>query len=259
MINGLDFITFWSAVEGNGITTNIGYIDHATGNKKPAYYHYQMMADNFKGQVAASTTNLPNVKSFGSKNGEHIAVFILNEELAGTHNFTVRLNTTAVTGTPPLKINVNAGVNAEYSGSIGNQSSLLLVFDAQGVIRKTYEYSLTNHAMANLAPTETLYNATGVASNSEKGVFEIRNVYPNPATDKFTLVVNKGENVGTEEEVQVELINLLGQVVYSEKLAFLNGKEAIGLTPGIANGEYIIRVKEGEKDNFLVKKLIVLQ
>ena len=57
--------------------------------------------------------------------------------------------------------------------------------------------------------------------------------------------------------MQVQVINLLGQVVYDKNFTFLTGKEEVQLSPAIANGEYIIRVKEGEKDNYLVKKLIV--
>jgi hypothetical protein len=258
MKNGLDFMNLWSVVEGNGTSTNIGYIDPATGNKKPAYYHFKLMAENFKGEVATCTTNQPTtVKSFGSKNGQQVSVLILNENLTGTYNYTVRLNTEPVSGANPLKINVNAGIAAEYAGSITNQASILLVFNAQGAIIKKYEYSLAGNAMANLAPTLTQFNATGIASNSsENGVFEIKNVYPNPAQDKFTLALSKG-SLAPEAEMEVQIINLLGQEVYNKKLTFLTGKEEIKLAPDMANGEYIVRVKEGERDNYLVKKIIV--
>ncbi|HEY0030525.1 MAG TPA: hypothetical protein VGC65_07195, partial [Bacteroidia bacterium] len=42
---GVDFINLWSVIEGgSSIEDNCGYIDSPTGNKKPLYYHFQMMA-----------------------------------------------------------------------------------------------------------------------------------------------------------------------------------------------------------------------
>lgn len=259
MKNSVDFVTLWSVVEGNGITTNIGYIDPSTGIKKPVYHHFKLMAENFKGESVNCTTGQSTVKSFGSKNDQQISVLIMNQNLTGNSNYTVRLNTTAITGTNPLKINVNAGIAAEYTGTIANQSTILLVFNSAGNIVKKYEYSLTGHAIANLEPTLTEYNnTTDVASNGGNGIFEVRNIYPNPAPGKFTIALNKG-SIGADEEVEVQLINILGQEVYNKKLTFLTGKEEVNLSPALANGEYIIRVKEGRKDNYHVKKIIVQQ
>lgn len=258
MKSGLDFMTLWSVTEGNGITTNIGYIDPTTGVKKPAYHHFKMMAENFKGEVANCVSSDASVKSFGSKNAQQVSVMIMNENLTGTSNFTVRLNNEGISGSNNLKINVNAGIAAEYTGTISNQSSVLLTFNSQGSIVRMQEYSLAGHAVANLAPTVTEFNLTSVASNNPgAGVFEVKNVYPNPAPGKFTLALNKGGNVGVDEEVEVQIINLLGQEVYNKKHTFLTGKEEVQLSPAIANGEYIVRVKEGEKDNYLVKKLMI--
>ncbi len=257
MKNSVDFINIWSVVEGNGIVTNIGYIDHATGIKKPAYYHFKMMAENFKGEVANCTPSKANVKAFGSKNGQQICVMIMNQELAGTHNFTVRLNTGAIESSNALTVKVDAGIATEYSGTIGGQSSALLIFNTQGALVKMYEYSLGTHAIANLPPTVTEFStATDVASNGGAGVFEVKNIYPNPAPGKFTLALNKG-GVGADEEIEVQVINILGQEVFNKKYTFLTGKEEIYLNPAIANGEYIVKVKEGNKDNYQIKKLMI--
>lgn len=155
MKRGLDFINIWSVVEGNSIVNNIGYIDPSTGNKKPSYHHFKLMAENFKGTVATCTTNQSNVKSFGSQDAQQISVIIMNEDISINHNYTVRLNTAAIAGTSSLKINVNAGLPAEFTGTLSNQSTILLIFNSQGSIVKKYEYSLQGHAFANLPPTLT--------------------------------------------------------------------------------------------------------
>lgn len=256
MKNGVDFINLWSVVEGNTTATNIGLVDPDTYNKKPSFFHFKLLAENFKGTYANGTTNQLTVKSFGSKDASQISVLILNEDQINNFNFTVRLNTDKVNKPNALTININAGVSNEYVGQISSQSSILLIFNSAGMVIKKYEYSLTGNAIANLPPTYTEFIPTSVASNSDNRTFEVKNIYPNPSAGTFTIVLNKG-NAATEEDMEVQLINMLGQLVYSKKLSFLNGKEEIELAPDIASGEYIIRVKEGEKDNYLVKKLMI--
>ena len=162
MKKGVNFMTIWSVIEGNSQVLNIGYIDPTTGNKKPAYYHYQMMASSFNGNVASATSNQSKVKTFASQSSQYTTVMIMNQELTTNHNFTVRLNSAAIAGNNSLKINVNANINIEYNGVINNQSSMVLTFNAAGVLVKKVEYTIIN-AAANQAPTVTEYNG-GVAS-----------------------------------------------------------------------------------------------
>jgi len=153
MKHGLDFINIWSVVEGNNTALNIGYIDPTSGNKKPAYYHFKMLAENFSGAYANGTSNQPNVKSLGSKSAQNISVMIMNQELGANYNFTLRLNTGAVSGNNPLKININANTPVEYNDVITNQTSILLTFNLQGVLVKKCIYSLAGHAAFNLPPS----------------------------------------------------------------------------------------------------------
>lgn len=174
---GVDFVNLWSIVEGNSVASNKGYIDPATGNKKPLFHHFRLMADNFKGNNANCTDNQANVKSFGCKDEQQISVLILNEDLTGNYPYTVKLNTSAISGANALKVNVDAGISAEYTGVLPSQSSVLLTFNSAGVITKKCEYSLLNHAVAGLAPTCTEFitsasayspadNAINVAGNT---------------------------------------------------------------------------------------------
>jgi len=52
----------------------------------------------------------------------------MNQDLTNNFHYTVRLNTSTVTGGNPLKININAGLAIEYNDVISNQSTVLLTF-----------------------------------------------------------------------------------------------------------------------------------
>jgi hypothetical protein len=208
-----------------------------------------MMADNFKGTYADGTTNVANVKSFGSKDAQFIQVLIMNQDLTNNYNYTVRLDNAAVSGNSALKININAGVAMEHTESIAAQSTLLLTFNSSGTLVKKTEYSLTNHAMNNLPPTVTQLVTTGVedpataASSSQEPIKF--NVFPNPTVGKFTVTFGK---TNTEDKnVDIQIVNVIGQEVFKKKAEFADGKETIELDPSVANGVYIVKVKEGEK------------
>jgi hypothetical protein len=257
MKNGVDFVNIWSVIEGNNTALNIGYVDSQTGIKKPLYYHFKMMADNFKGSYADATDNQANVKVFGSKSGSQINVMIMNQELGSAFNYTVRLNNAAASGSNPLKISVNAGVAVEYSDNIQSQATVVLTFNSAGVLIKKTEYTLNGHAVANQPPTVTNYGATGIgeeAVNTNDPNFDI-NVYPNPTAGKLTVALNKAND--EQKTIEVEMINLVGQLVYHKHLEFKDGKEMIDLQEGVANGVYIVRVKNDE--NKVVIKKIVLE
>lgn len=150
--HGVDFVTFWSTIEGN----ELGYLSGDGTTKRPSYYHFQMMAQNFRGRsVPAADNDQPNVKTFASEDVDQIVVMILNQEQSTSFNYTLRLDTGTVSGSDPLKINVDAGVAAESTGTIAAESSLLLVFNASGVLQKKLRYSRTGEAASNLPPTET--------------------------------------------------------------------------------------------------------
>lgn len=253
---GVDFINLWSVIEGgSNVVNNGGFLDGATGAKKPLYYHFQMMAQNFKGASINATSNQANVKTFACKNGSNTTVLILNEDLNNNFNYTVRLNTNAATGSNALKINVNSGIAVEYTEVVQNQSTLLLTFNAAGELIKKIEYTLAGHAVAGLPPTVTNYNiTTGIDEKTGEGsaAFDI-NVFPNPSVGKFTIALKDANP--DEKNYNVEIISLLGQEVYNKQSEFQDGKQMVELSEGIAQGAYIVRVKQ---DNSVITKRIVL-
>ena len=153
MKKNVGILTFWSTVEGNTDELNIGYLHRGTNQKKPSYYHFQMLSQNFSGTYAHGTDNQTNVKSFGSKNGNQISVMVMNQDAGINFNYTVRLDQNTVSGSNPLKININAGVAKEYNGTINNQSTQVLVFDLAGNLIKKIDYGINSHAASNLAPS----------------------------------------------------------------------------------------------------------
>lgn len=248
---GVDFINLWSAIEGNGL----GYMDQS-GNKKSSYYHFKMMAENFKGNSLNATSNQANVKCFACQNGNQISVLIMNQDAANNFNSSLRLNTAPSAGKDALKINVSAGIEMEYNEVIPNQSSVLLTFNSSGAIVRKTEYSQSN-ASANKPPTVTNYTTTDIAedriqldNNFTLGI----NVFPNPSVGKFTI---KLDEANTEERnIEIKIINVIGQEVYKKNSVFFNAKEEIELDPSIASGVYVVNVKEGEQ---AVTEKIVLE
>jgi hypothetical protein len=253
---GVDFINLWSVIEGGSdVVNNGGFLDGATGAKKPLFYAFQMMAQNFKGMSINATSNQGNVKTFACKNGTNTTVMILNEDLNNNFNYTVRLNTDAATGSNALKINVNSGIAIEYKEVVQNQSTLLLTFNAAGELIKKIEYTLAGHAVAGLPPTETNYNVTtGILEKTGEAVaaFDI-NVFPNPSIGKFTIALKDANP--DQKNYNVEIISLLGQEVYNKQSEFQDGKQMVELSEGIAQGAYIVRVKQ---ENSVITKRIVL-
>lgn len=130
---------------------------HTGRSAATTYYYFQMVAQNFRGSSVAVTDNQANVKTFGAEDVDQTAVMIMNQDQSSSFNYTVRLDTGTVSGLNPLKINVDAGVAAEYNGTISTESSIVLIFDASGAIKKKIEYKLNGHANSNLPPAVTTY------------------------------------------------------------------------------------------------------
>jgi PKD repeat protein len=159
----VDMIHLWSVIEGNSETLNIGYLDRTTWGKKPLYYHFQMLAQNMRGNYASGTSTVANVKTFGSKSSSDIVVMVMNQDLTANYNYTVRLATGTVSGSNPLKMTIDAGVAVEYSDNIPNQTSILLTFNSAGTLTRKCVYSLAGNALAGTPPTCTDYTTSAQA------------------------------------------------------------------------------------------------
>jgi hypothetical protein len=224
-----------------------------------------MMAEAFKGAYATGTTNIANVKALGSNNGQTISVMIMNEDQTNPYNYSLKLNSSAITGNSPLKINIDAGSGIETSGTLLPQSTLLLEFDGRGVVVKKTEYTLANHAANNLPPTVTGTNstvATGIATNEDSYVnlkgFQIK-LYPNPANSKFTIELDRKNP--QQAEFDIDIFDIMGRLIVTKKTTFLERKQELDLSGNsLAEAVYIVRVKEHEdKDNVRAEKIVLFK
>ena len=158
MLHHVDFVTFWSTIEGSTTSGNeLGFIGADGTTKRPSYYHFQMLAQNFRGNAVAASDNQPLVKTFAAKDSDQVAVLLMNQEYDTNFSYTVRLDLSTPAGGSALKVNVDAGLPMEATGTIVSQSTILLVFDSSGALRKKIEYRLAGQADANWPPTVTTY------------------------------------------------------------------------------------------------------
>jgi hypothetical protein len=246
MKNHLEFVNLWSVSEGGDNAGDIGFIDKSS-NKKPTYYHFKMMAENFRGVYCSGTDNVSNVKAFGSKIDNQIVVMIMNQDQATNFKYTVRLNTGTIIAPNALDINIDANVSKEFTDNIENQSTTLLIFDGLGNIVKKEEYKLSAQAVAHLPPSIILYASgpglvTTVANMSND--FDMK-VSPNPSNGSINIKI---KNTNTTE-AKINIFNIMGQLVstVTPKMINFDIDEHIDLNGLISNGLYIIQIKLGNK------------
>ncbi|OYV01353.1 MAG: hypothetical protein CFE26_23000, partial [Verrucomicrobiales bacterium VVV1] len=141
---GAHMMTPWSLLEGggNGSSTDFGYIGGSWSAPvfRSSFYHLQMVS-----AYLLPGGYLPAVS------GEQLAVMLLNEEAAGQQPFTLRLNDDPIAATTGAKVNVSAGLAREFSGTLENQSTAVLIFDTAGNLRQRVFYSLARNQL-NLPP-----------------------------------------------------------------------------------------------------------
>ena len=114
---------------------------------------------------------------------------------------------------------------------------------------------------------DTYVNATTIINVSSTGIQQINTggmevvILPNPNNGDLTIKGTTGTNV--DGELQAEITNMFGEVVYKSSIIIRNGKiyKALQLGPDIANGMYLLRlfspvipVFEQKFYNFVISK-----
>ncbi|MDF2451601.1 MAG: C-terminal target protein [Bacteroidota bacterium] len=163
--NNLEFVCPWSVHEG-GAVHGTDWNNEIQGNgsiydlgmtKGPAdqddapiplstYWHYYMLANNFKGDFLPNMTALASgFKAFAYKNttGNEIGVMILNQNQSGGPNsFEIEFDGVNAPTSEDINILINGGNSNNYNCSIKTESTILLKFDLSGNIISRTEYSL---------------------------------------------------------------------------------------------------------------------
>ena len=83
-------------------------------------------------------------------------------------------------------------------------------------------------------------------NGNENSILESFSCYPNPFTNQLTISVN---STGFKT-AEVVILNVLGQVVYSETVVLITGSNTITLTPTLSEGIYVLKM------NCLATKLL---
>jgi hypothetical protein len=126
MKNSVQFMNFWSVIEGNDGTfwvSNKGYLRGVNAGKRSTWYHFKILAENFNGTFVSATIASPNsdFKAFGSYNPTQIAVMVMNQN-ASSYNYSLNLNNSATLGSYAKKIHFSTGINIAsktYDRTIG--------------------------------------------------------------------------------------------------------------------------------------------
>lgn len=88
----------------------------------------------------------------------------------------------------------------------------------------------------------TVGAATGI--NAQSAAYPAVRLYPNPNTGRFTLEVSEDAGPAGAEQVQILIVNALGQTVYKSAVTPNTKKWSLDITLGaeIANGIYTLRI-----------------
>jgi hypothetical protein len=142
MQHGAFTVNPWCISETDAVNTDFGYIGMPREfYPRSSYYHMQMMAQTMKGGFMATSDNQQYVKTVGSKSGDQSCVLVMNEAQNQDFDFEVVLNK-AGKSTKTLIINADARLDKRIGGTIGNQTSMLFVFDSEGKLVKQLTYGL---------------------------------------------------------------------------------------------------------------------
>ncbi|MFL5753700.1 MAG: hypothetical protein ACJ76F_09850 [Bacteroidia bacterium] len=177
MKHGVKMLCFWSAIEGSSSTspsyiTDIGYIGRESGNPRSTYWHYKLMAENFKGTYYDNILgNSGNYKAFAYRDGDldEMGVLIMNQDIGSnptrqtdTHTKTFIINFKGLTPTSGYDMSFSFNLSDEsdeYHCTIPVETTMLLVFDGtNGTLKRKQSYSLIDALRATDTGTYTDIN-----------------------------------------------------------------------------------------------------
>ncbi|MFN0202595.1 MAG: T9SS type A sorting domain-containing protein [Bacteroidia bacterium] len=156
--NNGKFINYWSVVEGGDASvTNIGFLSHTTGKKKPIYHHFSLMANYLQGQYYPATSNQSLVRVFATKDASlGWAILLLNYDEVNDFPVSVQLSNNPTSPNNTLNVNVNGGINKTITETLPKNSSLLLFLSPNGHYLSKISYQLSDAQLEN-APLYTAY------------------------------------------------------------------------------------------------------
>jgi hypothetical protein len=120
--------------------------------------------------------------------------------------------------------------------------------DLVNVLPGTYNVAITGVGGCVVRDTFVVGSLTSLASYVNSG-WELK-LFPNPATDEVYLSYNFNQ----QDDVQLELSNLIGQLLFEQNITNRSGKIKLD-TQMLPNGIYFIRLHSGSKGETI--KLVI--
>jgi hypothetical protein len=116
--------------------------------------------------------------------------------------------------------------------------------------RATVTYTITNDNATYLSITTVIVSPTPEFINQNNKRMAIA-IIPNPNRGEFT--IEGYLNSSASEPVSIEIVNMLGQIVYSGKISSsnVNLDEHVILNNSLANGVYLLNVHSA-MENYLI-------
>jgi hypothetical protein len=209
MRKGAFSMNAWSMFEGPDRSgTDLSLFDKDLKGRS-SYYHCLMLGQNFKKNYVTTTDNKGNVVVIPMQDSTGVAVMILNKDQTTNFDYTLRLDNGAFVQAKTLQIKVNAGINAEITGSITKDATQMLVFDATGTLVKRYTYTsldadgrgepLVENISTDPVPVVTLTQPTGETKISLKSSVKLTaDASDNGTVQKVEFTAN-GALIGTSK------------------------------------------------------------
>ena len=182
-------------------------------------------------------------------------VTLITTNANGTDSLTLH-NYVTVYATPPFPVIVQVGYTLTSSPASSYQWQLNAV-DIPGATNQSYTVLQTGYYSVIISDANGCKNSvtkfmqiTGIGDVlSDANIF----IYPTPSSGSFTV---EFPDAGTPGDVSIEVVNMLGQKVFSsrQKINSTDWKKEIDLGDGPA-GVYFLNIKT--QKNFLQKKIII--
>ncbi len=159
-----------------------------------------------------------------------------------------------------LKKDDASGDDVAFTATINSGSTEITVTpDADFDVEQTYYVAIEatvegNTDIAIEASNASFTTLSNVGINSIENVANVK-VYPNPAAD----ITNVSCNLANSENVNIDIFNIIGEKVYSEKIGNLNkGEQNFSInTSNLKTGIYTYRIQIG--DSVVSGKLSIMK
>lgn len=240
--------TVYTAVPVNG-GTNPTFQWHVNGVNAGTGTTLAYMATNGDNVDVTMTSNFPCLTYSVTTSTTHVVTIvpvpIPSISVAVTPGYILAPGMTATFIATPVNPGPNPSYRWKKNGVLIPGATTLTYATSVFASGDSFTCIMTTNSLCNHI---SVYSSVEVYVGDNVGVGQVNspnsvlNVVPNPTSGSFSIIGNTG--ISTNEEVNVEITNMLGQVVYRARTMTSNGaiEEHLQLDPSLANGMYLLNV-----------------